>query len=197
MSIRGWSGTEFERKAAGVLALAVVILLFTSAAATGAVGHRSLFPEAAAAGGSRFGSAVLFLQAGLPPLTTATTSPDRPVPDPVPARTTSVTVPAAHPRPASAVPRPVAVQSTGGYGCGPALAWLSTHAAPGFSFVCPGYALGHQAMTCRNVAGVCPGQEVIIIADPCPAAYENEAWNSLLSVGLASGPVDPFGACPQ
>jgi hypothetical protein len=56
--------------------------------------------------------------------------------------------------------------------------------------------MGHQAMTCRNVPGVCPGQAVIIIADPCPAAYKNEAWNSLLAVGLAWGPVDPYGACP-
>lgn len=82
-----------------------------------------------------------------------------------------------------------------GYGCAAALAWLSTHAAPGFSFLCPGYARGHQAMTCVNVAGVCPGQRIIAIADPCPAAYMNEAHNSWVLTGMASGPLDPYGWC--
>ena len=30
----------------------------------------------------------------------------------------------------------------------------------------------------------------IVIAIPCPAAYENEAWNSW---HLATGPYDPYG----
>jgi hypothetical protein len=83
-----------------------------------------------------------------------------------------------------------------GYGCGAAIAYLSAHAASGFSFVCPGYAEGHQAMTCVNTPGVCPGQHVIVINIPCAAAYKNEAFNSLLAEGLVSGRIDPFGSCP-
>ena len=82
-----------------------------------------------------------------------------------------------------------------GYGCGPALAYLSSHAAPGFRFECPGYALGHQAMTCQNVAGVCPGGRLIVIHVPCAAAYMNEAYNSWIVEGLRSGSYDPYGYC--
>lgn len=195
MSVGGWSGTDLERRVAGLLAVAVMILLFTAAAATGAVGHRSRLLEAAAAGGSRLGSAVVLIQAGLPPVTTPPTRPPAPAPAAMPVRAAPTTVPATRPPRPSGL-RPAALASASGYGCPAALAWLAAHAAPGFRFVCPGYAMGHQAMTCRNIPGVCPGDAVIIIAVPCPAAYENEAWNSLLSVGLASGRVDPFGACP-
>ena len=80
-------------------------------------------------------------------------------------------------------------------GCDAALRWLSTHAAPGFAFECPGYALGHQAMTCVNVAGVCSGERIIAIADACPAAYMNEAHNSWILAGLTTGPLDPYGYC--
>lgn len=80
-------------------------------------------------------------------------------------------------------------------GCGAALQWLSTHAAPGFRFECPGNALGHQGMTCVNLANVCPGQRIIAIADACPAAYMNEAHNSWILVGLARGRLDPYGSC--
>jgi hypothetical protein len=88
------------------------------------------------------------------------------------------------------------LEQAGGYGCTAAIAYLSAHAAKEFSFVCPGYALGHQAMTCKNIPGQCPGQAVIVIAVPCPAAYKNEAFNSLLADGLVSGRIDPFGSCP-
>ena len=81
------------------------------------------------------------------------------------------------------------------YGCGPALAYLASHAAPGFRFQCPGYALGHQAMTCQNVAGVCPGGRLIVIHIPCAAAYMNEAYNSWIVEGLRSGSYDPYGYC--
>lgn len=81
-----------------------------------------------------------------------------------------------------------------GYGCAAAFAWLSSHSAPGYQFVCPGYAEGHQAMTCRNTAA-CPGQQVIVIATPCAAAYMNEAHNSWIISGLAQGKIDPFGYC--
>lgn len=81
-----------------------------------------------------------------------------------------------------------------GWGCGDALAWLSSHAAPGYQFECPGYAEGHQAMTCINAAA-CPGIKLIVIADPCPAAYMNEAHNSWVMSGLLAGTIDPYGHC--
>ncbi|HET6964268.1 MAG TPA: hypothetical protein VFH58_05810 [Acidimicrobiales bacterium] len=89
------------------------------------------------------------------------------------------------------------VTATGGqvgWGCADAVAWLSTHSAPGYQFVCPGYAEGHQAMTCSNTAA-CPGIKLIVIAVPCPAAYMNEAHNSWIVSGLTSGVIDPFGYC--
>jgi hypothetical protein len=79
-----------------------------------------------------------------------------------------------------------------GYGCAAADAYLEREANPAFAIRCPGYALGHEAMTCLNIPGVCPGTAVIIIADPCPQAYENEAWNSW---HLSTGPFDPYGWC--
>jgi hypothetical protein len=82
-----------------------------------------------------------------------------------------------------------------GYGCGAALAYLSTHAAPGFRFECPAYSLGHQAMTCINMAGVCSGERLITITNPCRAAYMNEASNSWVLLGLRSAPIDPYGYC--
>jgi hypothetical protein len=89
----------------------------------------------------------------------------------------------------------VAPSPTGSYGCGPAISYLSAYAAPGFHFECPGYALGHQAMTCINVAGVCPGSHLIVISNPCQAAYMNEASNSWVLEGLRQAPIDPYGYC--
>lgn len=84
-------------------------------------------------------------------------------------------------------------QSTqSGFGCQAALQYLSQHANPEFSLVCPGDAMGHQAMTCYYRVGVCPDSAEIVIADPCPAAYENEAWNSW---HVGTGPYDPYGWC--
>ena len=80
-------------------------------------------------------------------------------------------------------------------GCPAALAYLAAHAAPGFRFVCPGYAYGHQAMTCVNVAGMCPNEELIVIAVACPASWMNEANNSWVLTGRSSGPIDPYGYC--
>jgi hypothetical protein len=120
----------------------------------------------------------------VPPTTTTTAAP-APVPAPIPA---PVVVPTtAPPAPAPVVPS--------GYGCGPALAYLQAHAAPGFIFQCPGYAQGHQAMTCDNVAGVCPGTKLIAISDPCPAAYMNEASNSWVVTGQSNAALDPYGYC--
>jgi hypothetical protein len=81
-----------------------------------------------------------------------------------------------------------------GYGCAAALSYLSAHAAPGFTFECPGYAMGRQAMTCVNHAPECAGRKIIAIAVPCPAAYMNEAHNSWVLTGTGSG-IDPYGYC--
>lgn len=98
-------------------------------------------------------------------------------------------------RPSTPAPTHAAVTPPSGYGCGPALAYLSAHAAPGFRFECPGYALGHQAMTCINVSGVCSGEKLIVINVPCQAAYMNEASNSWSMQGLSNAPIDPYGYC--
>jgi hypothetical protein len=79
--------------------------------------------------------------------------------------------------------------------CTAAVAYLGAHSAPGFQFECPGYALGHQAMTCVDVAGVCPGARLIVISNVCPASYMNEAHNSWILTGLATGSIDPYGYC--
>jgi len=82
-------------------------------------------------------------------------------------------------------------------GCGPALAYLGAYAEPTFTLICPGYAQGHQATTCMNSAPCLPGQRMIIIADPCPAAYMNEAANSWTIAHDTGGVIDPYGACPS
>jgi hypothetical protein len=82
-----------------------------------------------------------------------------------------------------------------GYGCGDALAYLRLHAAPGFNFECPGYADGHQAMTCIDISGLCPGTKLIAISTPCAAAYMNEASNSWVLTGQSDAPIDPYGYC--
>lgn len=173
------SRIDLERRAARVLTTVIVALLVSGAIGAAAVQRRPMPPGDRPGAASPSGSAVVLLQYGLPPLTTPGSR-----------------APAPSGHAAASRPRPVQPAAPPGYGCRAALAWLSSHAAPGFRFVCPGYAQGHQAMTCRDMPGVCPGQALIIIADPCPAAYMNEAWNSLLAVGLAYGPVDPYGSCP-
>jgi hypothetical protein len=85
-----------------------------------------------------------------------------------------------------------------GYGCDAALAYLSIHANPEFTFTCPGSADGNEAMTCVNVPGLCEGEHVIVINDPCPAAYMNEAYNSQSwsdAEARFTRPIDPYGAC--
>jgi hypothetical protein len=79
--------------------------------------------------------------------------------------------------------------------CATALAYLSAHSAPGFRFQCPGYATGHQAMTCINEPGLCPGEKIIVLNVVCPASYMNEASNSWVLVGLSHAPIDPYGYC--
>ena len=107
-----------------------------------------------------------------------------------PTTTTAPQPPQPSPAPPSADPNPD--------GCGPALAYLASHGNPEFTFVCPGYADGREAMTCVNVAGLCAGQHLVVINDPCAAAYMNEAYNSQSwsdSLGQFTRPIDPFGAC--
>lgn len=98
--------------------------------------------------------------------------------------------------PEGSTPDGSAPGGSAGEGCQAAVAYLATHAAPGFTFVCPGYAFGRQAMTCVNDPPYCgDGQKLIVISDPCPAAYMNEASNSLVFSGLSDAPIDPYGAC--
>jgi hypothetical protein len=98
-------------------------------------------------------------------------------------------------RPTTSTPAPPVTAQPSGYGCGDALAYLKSHAAPGFTFECPGYADGHQAMTCVNIAGLCPGSDLIAISTPCAAAYMNEASNSWVVLGKSDAPIDPYGYC--
>jgi hypothetical protein len=51
-------------------------------------------------------------------------------------------------------------------------------------------------MTCINEPGVCDNENLIAIADPCPAAYMNEASNSRVLTGASDARIDPYGACP-
>lgn len=139
-------------------------------------------------------SAVAPTTAAPPPTDPPQTAPPHTAPPPP---TTAPPPPATSP-PATTAPAAapaVTAAAPAGYGCAAALAYLAAHAAPGFRFECPGNALGHQAMTCSFVAGVCPGTRLIAIADPCPAAYMNEAYNSRVAEGLAPGPFDPYGYC--
>ena len=91
---------------------------------------------------------------------------------------------------------PMAGEATA-FGCTAALAYLDAYAAPGFTLECPGDAGGHQAVTtCASLSSPCDVERVIEIADPCPAAYMNEASNSWVLLGEADVPIDPYGSCP-
>jgi len=126
----------------------------------------------------------------VPPAPTTTTPPvTTPPTTTAPATTHQLAATTSHSAPAAQTP------SASGYGCGPALAYLEAHSAPGFHFECPGYSLGHQAMTCINIAGVCAGEKLIVISIPCRAAYMNEASNSWSVQGLSNAPIDPYGYC--
>ena len=91
---------------------------------------------------------------------------------------------------------PPAGEATGS-GCAAALTYLYAYAAPGFVFRCPAGADGHQAATmCVTTSSPCDSQRLIEIADPCPAAYMNEASNSWVLLGVSGVPIDPYGQCP-
>ena len=71
------------------------------------------------------------------------------------------------------------------------------YAAPGFTLECPAASQGHQASTsCVSQNSPCDEQRIITIADPCPAAYMNEASNSWVLMGESNAPIDPYGQCP-
>jgi hypothetical protein len=119
--------------------------------------------------------------------TTTTTTPGFPVGTPL-------TLPAPAAAPSTSLPSRGHATA---WGCGPALDYLHAYADPSFTLICPGNAQGHQATTCIGLSAPCvTGQRLIIIADPCPAAYMNEAANSW-SVAGGGGAIDPFGSCPR
>ncbi len=109
----------------------------------------------------------------------------------------TVAVPTAAPAPAvpPAPPIPPRGQATA-FGCAAAIAYLHAYADPGFAISCPGADGGHQATTtCVNGSSPCSGEKLILIADPCAAAYMNEASNSWVISGLSTAPIDPYGQC--
>jgi hypothetical protein len=115
---------------------------------------------------------------------------------------TQVTVPSAGPAqgvvpPATPAPDvPPAGEATAS-GCAAALLYLNAYAAPGFTLECPAFSRGHEASTsCISLSSPCDQQRVITIADPCPAAYMNEASNSWVLMGESTAPIDPYGQCP-
>jgi hypothetical protein len=131
----------------------------------------------------------------VPPTTTTTTPPSTTTTTTTLPPTTTTTSP---PTPAPPLPSSSALPAKGqatADGCAAAIAYLSAYSAPGFTFECPGYALGHQAMTCINEPGVCANENLIAIADACAVAYMNEASNSWVMTGASDAPIDPYGAC--
>jgi hypothetical protein len=133
------------------------------------------------------------------PTSTTTTAPPTTTTTQPPPATATAPVSAPAPPVASAAPAAPSVAATpSGYGCAAALAYLAANANPEFSFECPGYADGNEAMTCVNHDPECPGEHLIVIADPCPAAYMNEAYNSNSwsdATGTFTRPIDPYGSC--
>jgi hypothetical protein len=144
-----------------------------------------------------------------PPATTTTTAP-APAPAPTPAPAPAPAVLAATPPPAPAAPALPAYGHATVWGCTAALAYLQAYAAPGFALDCPGYAEGHEAMTCLHgtpqYPDACPSGPTIAISDACPQAYMNESANSWYMTGqlgteqakfgVSYAEIDPFGACP-
>ena len=143
-----------------------------------------------------------------PPATTPTST--TPTPPPPPAALASTPVAPAAPAPTPPAPAIPAYGQATAWGCSAALAYLQAYAAPGFALDCPGYAEGHEAMTCLHgtpqYPDACPNGPTIAISDACPQAYMNESANSWLLTGQLSTEqqkfgasydfIDPFGACP-
>jgi hypothetical protein len=83
------------------------------------------------------------------------------------------------------------------WGCPAAIQYLLAYSAPGFSISCGLADGGHEATTtCISGASLCDEGRSIVISDPCPAAYMNEASNSWVLIGVWNLPIDPYGQCP-
>ncbi|HEY1828325.1 MAG TPA: hypothetical protein VGF87_09900 [Acidimicrobiales bacterium] len=125
-----------------------------------------------------------------------------PAPPPTPAPTPVVVETPAAPTPAPP-PAPVwngqlpPMGEAFAWGCAAAMQYLEAYAAPGFTLQCPGNAGGHEATTtCISGTTLCGDGASIVIAEPCPAAYMNEASNSWVLIGVWTNvPLDPYGQC--
>ncbi|MDE3086749.1 MAG: hypothetical protein KGJ77_08275 [Acidobacteriota bacterium] len=133
--------------------------------------------------------------AGNPAPTAPTTVRPEPAPPPVPVPV----VPLPPPPSVPVVVDTVIAPATGpDGGCQAALSYLSANAAPGFVASCPHDAGGHEATTvCDGPPDCAAGTMFIWIADPCPAAYMNEASNSWVLIGRSDAPWDPYGYCGE
>jgi hypothetical protein len=135
-----------------------------------------------------------------PATTTAPTAPPATAPTPPPTTSASATTttPAATPTTAPAAPAPSTTTAPvdTGYGCADAVAYLKAHADPAYQIICPADSgPGSEAFTCSNLPGSCVGFQEVIITDPCPAAYMNEASNTWVIDGKSDAPIDPYGSC--
>ena len=186
---RDWLRALLLIVALPVLVVATVII--GAPASQGATAARDLSRPATPAG-----SATPAVTA-VPASTTTTTAPPTTTTTQPPSTTTTAPAPAPQVAPAAQASPSVAATPPG-YGCAAALAYLAANANPEFSFECPGYADGNAAMTCINRDPECPGEHLIVISDPCPAAYMNEAYNSNSwsdATGTFTRPIDPYGSC--
>jgi hypothetical protein len=189
------AGRDWLRALALTLALPILVVVTVLIAAPASQGAQAGRPHNHRS--SPMVSTNAALQAARVPdsTTTTTASPTTTTTLPPPTPTTTTPVPPAPPVPAAT---PSVAAEPSGYGCPAALAYLATHAAPGFTFECPGYADGNEAMTCVNHAPECPGEHLIVISDPCPAAYMNEAFNSNSwsdATDTFTQGIDPYGSC--
>ncbi len=135
-----------------------------------------------------------------PATTTAPAAPPATAPTPPPTTSASATTttPAATPTtaPADLAPSPSTAPVDTGYGCADAVAYLKAHADPAYQIICPADSgPGSEAFTCSNLPGACVGFQEVIITDPCPAAYMNEASNTWVIDGKSDAPIDPYGSC--
>jgi hypothetical protein len=177
----------------------VVSGIFSSSTAAHAVSSRP--PEAAKFSGFIFGHVASHLEvtrrvvATRPPVVKPTPpAPAAPVAPPVDSAAAATPAPPVAVAPASTA-LPARGQATA-YGCAAAIAYLTAYSAPGFVIQCPAYAGGHQATTtCATTTSLCNVERLIQIADPCAAAYMNEASNSWVLIGESTAPIDPYGKC--
>jgi hypothetical protein len=181
----------------GAVFLSMVVgIMFASPPAAHAVSSRP--PQAAKSVGFVFGHLPphrpVVTQRVVATLPVIPSSPAAPAAAPhVPA-----TSPAAPPT-VSAAPATTQLPARGhatAFGCAAAIADLTAYSAPGFVIQCPAYAGGHQATTtCATTTSLCNVERLIQIADPCAAAYMNEASNSWVLLGQSNAPIDPYGKC--